>query len=390
MASDTTLTADRLRTLVGPQPGAPVLSVHLRTDPRDPANTNHVPAWAIALRNGLRDVGRRLEISGTRDERLGFRDLAARVEAELLGATGEQRARGVSWFASADGKVDRRFALQIPPRDHVVRWDAEPFISPLVEVAARGRPTALVLVGRAAVRLLRWHHGIVDEPADSVYELRLGDWREYAAYAAANPARGQQTATNVEAYEDRVDVWRARLYRDSAVAVAQRLPELGLGRVVVAGEAHLAQELVEELPPPVARKVAAVVDSNLLGEEPPVVAEHLEEALEEAWRCEGENLLDDALEAAAAGGRATVGLDETFGALVARRVEHLVLDPAHPFDSATLGPATHEAAGAPTDGMLGERAVELAVSSAVEVTVLDAGHTATLASVGGMVATLRY
>jgi hypothetical protein len=33
-----------------------VLSVHVRTDPRDPVNTAATPKWLVELRNGLRQV----------------------------------------------------------------------------------------------------------------------------------------------------------------------------------------------------------------------------------------------------------------------------------------------------------------------------------------------
>ena len=241
---------DAVRELAEPAHGGPVLSVHLRTDPRDPANTNHVPGWLVALRNGLRAVTQRLEQDGPREDRLAMRALRDRVETDILALEPSDRARGLALFASADGVIDRRFSLQLPPRDHVVRWDDRPFISPLIDVADRGRATGLVLVGGDAVRLLHWEGGRVSEPDRSLYELELelGDWREYAAHAMSNPARGQQTATNVAAYEQRVEEWRQRFLRDAASAVGRRLHELGWDRVVVAYEGQVALRFLDELP----------------------------------------------------------------------------------------------------------------------------------------------
>jgi hypothetical protein len=50
------LSANRVRQLALWRPGAPVLSVYVRTDPRDPANTVATPRWGIELRNALREV----------------------------------------------------------------------------------------------------------------------------------------------------------------------------------------------------------------------------------------------------------------------------------------------------------------------------------------------
>ena len=61
--------------------------------------------------------------------------------------------------------MDHRFTLQLPPLRTLARWDDRPFVSPLAEVAGRGRPAGLVLVSAEAVRLLHWQDGRVTEPA---------------------------------------------------------------------------------------------------------------------------------------------------------------------------------------------------------------------------------
>ncbi len=66
-------------------------------------------------------------------------------------------------------------------------------------------PPAAPAGGTQTVRLLDWSQGAVQEPDDSTNEPQLGDWREYRAYAAANPARGQQTASHRKHYERRVE-----------------------------------------------------------------------------------------------------------------------------------------------------------------------------------------
>jgi hypothetical protein len=95
-----------VRELAVLEPGAPVLSVHLRTDPREPANTARTPGWLVALRHGVREVSRAVERSGSREERLARRGLVEEVEAELLGLTAVERGRGVAWFVTADRGLD--------------------------------------------------------------------------------------------------------------------------------------------------------------------------------------------------------------------------------------------------------------------------------------------
>jgi hypothetical protein len=50
-----------VRELATLQPGVPVLSLHVRIDPRDPANMAVTPKWLVELRNGLREVAGTVE-----------------------------------------------------------------------------------------------------------------------------------------------------------------------------------------------------------------------------------------------------------------------------------------------------------------------------------------
>ena len=367
----------------------PVLSLYLRTDPREPANKNQTPAWLVELRNGMRGLARRLDEDGPREERLALRELSDRIEDEVIALDPAKRARGLAWFIAPGGGLDHRLSLQLPPRENHVIWDSRPFVSPLVDVADRGRPTGLVLVGGDVVRLLHWEAGRVSEPERSIYELELGDWREYAAYAASNPARGQQTATNVEAYRDRVEEWRDRFLRAAAAATGGRLQELGWDRVLLISEGQVATRFAEDLPDEVLQRVAATVTGNLLGAEPAAVAEHLETELSELWRRHGQELATLATDAAAAGERGAAGWSDVLDCLVQGRVEHLILaagaDP--PRD---LAPATREALGDPSPEMLLERSVERAIELGAEITMLSPEDSALLADAGGAAAVLRF
>ena len=97
------LTHQVIRELATAEPKRLVISVHARTDPRDPANTGSSPAWLIELRNGLRAISDRLESGDDRDNRLAFRSLRERIEQGLIELTPAERARSVTWFLDADG-----------------------------------------------------------------------------------------------------------------------------------------------------------------------------------------------------------------------------------------------------------------------------------------------
>jgi hypothetical protein len=141
-ADDVPLSMNQIRDLALRRPGTPVLSLYLRTDPRDPANTAAVPRWLIELRNSLREVSREVDMRESRGRRMAIRELRERVERDVLALEPAQRGRGLAWFRTADGSLDHRFTLQLPPLRTLVRWDDRPYVSPLAEVAERGRPPA--------------------------------------------------------------------------------------------------------------------------------------------------------------------------------------------------------------------------------------------------------
>ena len=286
--------ADLIRDLAVRRPGAPVLSVYVRTDPRDPANTAALPGWLMELRNCLREVSREVEQEEPRDERLALRELRERVEREVLALEPTERGRGLAWFLTADGRLDQRFTLQLPPASTLVRWDDLPFVSPLVDVADRGRPAGLVLVSAEAVRLLHWQAGLVAEPARSLYEIERGEWRDYDAYVG-HPGRSP-AGMHVAEFDQRVQEWRQRFLRTTAQAVAHQLTGLGWERILLAGEPRVTRAFRQELPEPVAGQVAAVVEANLLWEEHAAVADRLEGALEQARVQQARALVEQAIQ----------------------------------------------------------------------------------------------
>lgn len=376
---------DELRALATETPDQPVLSVYVRTDPRDPANTNHTPAWEIELRNGLRAVSEKLD--GDQTQLRSFEALRARVERELVELSASERGRSVAWFLQADGETSRRMTLQVPVRRDQVVWDDRPFVSPLVDVADRGAMSGVVLAGGEFVRLLQFADGNIDEPDDSTYELSLGDWRPYESYASANPARGQQTVSHREQYKARVSEHRGQLFETAAAATASRVEGLGWERIVIAAEGQFASRFEEALPEALRTRVVASIDHNVGHDDLPAIAAIVEPLLADAWLERTRRIVAVAHERASAGGAAALGPQETLGTLGEGRVEHLVLDPD--YDFSPVADSIPASIGRPP-ALIGERAVEATIAAGGHVSVLAVSDCEQLLNAGGMVALLRY
>ncbi len=380
-------TPELIKELATTAPGTGVLSAHLRTDPRDPANTNHQPAWHIALRNGLRAIEADLEGGDDRDARLAFRELSERIDLALPDLDPAERGRSLSVFTTADGSLDVRVTLQLPLLGDTVRWDRRPFISPLVDVVDHGRATGLVLVDSDEVVLMHWEGGRATEPEQSRYVLDLGDWtgRESGPHDRMS---GAQRASHGEHHESRIDDHKRRFLHDAATKVATRLDELGWHRLLVAAAPGTEEPFVGALPEQTRERVTVTLDAHLTGEDPGSISEHVDGPLEAAWRREVEATIDSARSHSASGGAGATGAAEVLDALAQGRVAHLVYDPRLVIPASSVGPQVTAVLGEIDEALIVERAVEHAVETDAGVSAI--GDHEGLTEAGGIVATLRY
>jgi len=286
-----------------------------------------------------------------------------------------------------DGGRSERYSLQLPVRADAVVGDARPFVSPLVDIADRGASTGVILASSEIVRLLKIEQGEVAEPADSTFELTIGDWRPFGGSAGGSPGRGRQTISHRERFEARVDAQRHHMFEDAVRQTARRLHDLGWERVVLVCEREIASRFRQTLPAELADRVIAETDVNLVGEEPPVIADALEPLLHGSWLARTTALVDSACERSRAGGAAALGPEETSGALAEGRVEHLLLDPQHDFSGAAE--SVHPEIGGQAE-MIGERSVEAAVATGARVTSVSGDDSPALREAGGIAALLRY
>ena len=241
-----------------------MLSVYVRTDPRDPANTATPPGWLVELRNGLREVSRTVEEADARGQRLALRDLRERVERELVALRPAERGRGLAWFVTADGALDQRFTLQLPPHGTLVRWDDYPFVSPLADVADQGRPTALCWPRRRLSACCTG--GTPGLPSQHGRCMRSRVANGVTMTPTWDIPAGRPAGMHVAEFDQRLDEWRRRFLRSTAEAVARQLTGLGWDRIVLAGERRVTDAFLEQLPEPVPGRVIAAVEANLIWE----------------------------------------------------------------------------------------------------------------------------
>ena len=374
-----------LRRLAAARPAVPVVSVYLRTDPRDPANTRAAPAWRAALTNGLGEVAEQVERGEDRDSKLAFRDLHERLLAQAEALDGPELGRSVAWFVALDGSLEERHVSRLPVADHLVRLDARPFVSPLVDLVERGAPAGIVLVGQEGVRLLEWAHGWIDETDDFELEIDHTQWRPYRG--SAGPARNRPTVAHEAHVEAREEAQRDRFFATAAAAVAERIVERGWERVLLLAADGLAPRFHVELPEPARSRVQLDLDLNLLTRSAAEVAQRVEPHLEALHRHRALALAERLEEA---GPSAASGPPAVLAALAERRVQSLVLDPFHVPDVSTLPEVAQPVLDGAAPDYAGERAVEAAIASDAAIVTAAVDESPALAQADGMLAELRW
>ena len=202
-----TLLMELIRDLALRRPGTPVLSVYVRTDPRDPANTAAVPGWLVELRNSLREVSREVEDRESRERRMAVRDLRERVEHDSSRAGTRRTRPGPGLVPHRRRLFDHRVTLQLPPLATLARWDDRRYVSPLAEVAgAAARPDWCWSVRRRSGCCTGRTAG--SPSGRSLYEIEPGQWRDYDAYVGY-PGRSP-AGLHVAEFDQRVREWRQR------------------------------------------------------------------------------------------------------------------------------------------------------------------------------------
>lgn len=378
---------DVFRDLIDRETEGLVLSVFCRTDPRDPANVSEKPGWLVALKNGLRDAAAAVE--GDHDATEAIRRLSKEAEDRLTRASAHDRGRSVALFLSADGTIDIFHTFQIPLRDDFAVFSSGAVIWPAMDLLDRGQRTGLILLSQDQIRLLEWEDGVVSDLESSVYNLELGDWRQYRGSGGTGRTH-QSSASQIDAYEDRKHAWRTAFMKDAAKAIAESTKDLGLERLLVAADRDLGSDFMDVLPQELHERVVAVVPINLIDSTAPDVADHLDEHMRQSWRDQVNGFADHALERIQAGDRGAGGPDQVVAALIEGRVDHVIMDPFYEFEEGGLSGGVREAITEAGEETAREAAVEIALRTGAHVSSASVEEVPALAEGDGVLALLRY
>jgi hypothetical protein len=292
-----------------------VLSVYLDADQHDPAERNK---WRRRLEHDVARLGR--ELNGDQAERADFERAWTRLKGSLDAYESFLPDRGWVGFATPDRLW---YAENVPvPMPDGVYWEAGLRVAPYVRGLKQARPVLVVVVDSRRARIFRYRSGEVAELHDVRADTFMGDINDVGMSkrpASHTGVRGETSTDTAQRVLDNI-VERMLKY---VLEILNGLTDPHCF-LVIGGTNETAARLFELLPKhllPRAVQAPAlyleVGNAELKG--------IVEQAASELTRRTQEELLDQVVEMAGAGGRACLGREETLKALEEMRVDTLLL-----------------------------------------------------------------
>ncbi|MGQ0550885.1 MAG: VLRF1 family aeRF1-type release factor, partial [Armatimonadota bacterium] len=295
-----------------------ILSIYLDVDPTKPENQSAHPAYAIWLRNALRDI-----LNGqNKDERRTLGKTAEDVENFV--ASNKPAGRGLVLFAAPG--LWRQHFLPVPVSNHVTY--GRPDMMPLLWTIDEYEPYAILFVDSEHARILVAYLGRTAVVEEETLELDTSDWRfkagrppTFTKMAGVGATRGAQRDT----FEARVEDHVRRFWQNAADATAKWLDELQIDRLIIGGPETAASAVQGMLPEHARDKVVGLVPVPAYSELSEIRERTLPVALEAEHRRDAE-LVAKVIDLAAAGSSGVVGKAATVDALLKGQVMTVVAD----------------------------------------------------------------
>ena len=370
-----------LRDLIEWRPAGGVLSVYVHVDPADRGQ-----GWRIELREQLRSLA---EQTPPHDERRAF-EMATNLVLERFPENGAPpEGRGHVGFVELAPKRPATVwrSMQMGPRRTQALRSSRPQVRPLVELFAEGPHVGVVLVSADRVRLLEWSLGAIRPLQDWEITLFSRDWREQKAERTMPGPQSWTSSSGRDQFGQRLDANRQRFLHEVGALVGEELASRRWQHIIAFGIEEHPSELAAGLRAGAPRMHA--VRQDLISAPDGQIAERVTGVVRELNTDHALEVVAEVEEAIGAEPGTALGLKETLQALAEGRARHLVFDGDRTYDGQPFeGDLAYGDAG---DGLpVGERLVELAVSTSAEVTPVYEEPAAKLEPHDGVAALLRY
>jgi peptide chain release factor subunit 1 len=278
---------------------APVTSLYLDVDGRRRIRARD---YELALDRMIRPVRDGAEHDSVRSD-------LKRIDEHVRAGIDRSRVRGLAFFSCTAHDFWQVVELAVPVRDRLV-VNHSPYVRELEAVVARHERFAVLLVDRQRARLFLFSQGELVDRQEQFDRLPRHD--DDGGQLGKDQVAGHAAAAA-----------QRHLRRAAAAAFALR-QEQGFEHLVLGGPDEVTAELERELHPYLRERIAArvAVAVHCSDDEIRQAAESVEEGVERAREAA---LVDRLRRAVGAGNAGVAGLDRVLDALVARRVDLLLV-----------------------------------------------------------------
>jgi hypothetical protein len=369
-----------LRRLIEWRPASGVLSVYVMVDPADRSQ-----GWRIELRERLRELAGE---SSQHEQRRAFDAAASQVLERFPANAAPPEGRGHVGFIELSEKRPRAVwrSMQMPPRRTEALLAQRAFVRPLVELFAKGPHVSAVLASADRVRLLEWSLGAIRRLDEWEITVFSPDWRERKAERTIPGPRSWTSASGRDQFGQRLDANRERFLHEIGSRISEEHARRKWRHILIFGVEEYPQEVADGMSAGVDR--VHVVRHDLVSAPEGQIAERVATEVQQLNTATALAAVDEVEEAIGAEPGTALGPQETLQALAEGRVRHLVFDARREYDGPPLEALGYDDGN---DGLpVGERMVELAVSTSADITPVYEEPAAKLESHDGVAALLRY
>ena len=277
----------------------PVLTAYLETNPADPRNQRHPPAYLIWLKSQAKDV----EETVPENERKTFREQIERLEEHLTQYP--PRARSVLIFAGP--KIWHAISLHVEAEDELF-W-GPPSLSQMLWLMDEHRLCGVVLADRSGTQLFHYWMGEITKDHEARVNIDTSEWRRKDLKPPSQPGVEVIRGTHRDAFESRVEAQYVSFYSKEAEHIRIWADTWKLYAVFLMGPPKLVELVRDKLPKSVqSRTLVSQKDVEHLSRAE--LQAHIESEVHD-WEQGYEKHLVDELFGGSDGARPVFGVDET-------------------------------------------------------------------------------
>jgi hypothetical protein len=291
----------------------PVLSVYLNADQHDPAERTR---WKTTLSHQL-DAIRRV-LPG--EERDAFENAVDRIRTKLDGFNAFLPDRGFVAFATPDRL---RYAETLPvTMPNLARWKPGIRAAPYVRALSQKRPVVLLLVDARRARLFLYQDGTLEEQSGLNADRFVGDLSDSHSGKRPTTRSGVRGQTSSDAAQRYAEVSWEHMIKAAMEAAVRLVGDHGF--LVVGGTPERVGAAAALAPKGMDGRIRESPSLHVDMKEGDVRTALERTAVEMTNRYRAE-LLSRVSDQARAGGRASLGREETERALAEMRVDTLLI-----------------------------------------------------------------